>query len=107
MIAEVEVGQTEPLLTLLSRIAESAGQSIAIGLVPLPGTVRLPPPTRSKITSLGSSTQSGTWPEKIIYNTKNTGTYYVKVVSKSGAYSNQYCYTLLASQGQPSGKTCR
>ena len=48
---------------------------------------------------LGSSTQSGTWPEKIIYNTKNTGTYYVKVVSKSGAYSNQYCYTLLASTG--------
>ena len=35
-IAEVEVGQREPSLTLLSRIAESAGQSIAIRLVPLP-----------------------------------------------------------------------
>jgi transcriptional regulator with XRE-family HTH domain len=34
-IAEVEAGQREPSLTLLSRIAESAGQSIAIGLVPL------------------------------------------------------------------------
>jgi transcriptional regulator with XRE-family HTH domain len=35
-IAEVEVGQREPSLTLLSRIAESAGQSIAIRLAPLP-----------------------------------------------------------------------
>jgi transcriptional regulator with XRE-family HTH domain len=34
-IAEVEAGQREPSLTLLSRIAESAGQSIAIRLVPL------------------------------------------------------------------------
>ena len=34
-IAEVEVGQREPSLTLLSRIAESAGQSIAIRLAPL------------------------------------------------------------------------
>ncbi|MFZ0249841.1 MAG: helix-turn-helix transcriptional regulator, partial [Acidimicrobiales bacterium] len=34
-IAEIEVGQREPSLTLLSRIAESAGQSIAIRLAPL------------------------------------------------------------------------
>src|ERR1700683_2517308 len=34
-IAEVEAGQREPSLTLLSRIAESAGQSIAIQLAPL------------------------------------------------------------------------
>ena len=34
-IAEVEAGQREPSLTLLSRIAESAGQSIAIRLAPL------------------------------------------------------------------------
>jgi len=34
-IAEVESGQREPSLTLLSRIAESAGQSIAIQLAPL------------------------------------------------------------------------
>jgi transcriptional regulator with XRE-family HTH domain len=35
-IAEVEGGQREPSLTLLSRIAESAGQSIVIRLAPLP-----------------------------------------------------------------------
>ncbi len=35
-IAEVEGGQREPSLTLLSRIAESTGQSIAIRLAPLP-----------------------------------------------------------------------
>jgi transcriptional regulator with XRE-family HTH domain len=35
-IAEVEAGKREPSLTLLSRIAESAGQSIAVRLVPLP-----------------------------------------------------------------------
>ena len=35
-IAEIEAGQREPSLTLLSRIAESAGQSIAIRLAPLP-----------------------------------------------------------------------
>jgi transcriptional regulator with XRE-family HTH domain len=35
-IAEVEIGQREPSLTLLSRIAESAGRSIAINLAPLP-----------------------------------------------------------------------
>ena len=35
-IAEVEAGQREPSLTLLSRIAESAGRSIAIRLAPLP-----------------------------------------------------------------------
>jgi transcriptional regulator with XRE-family HTH domain len=34
-IAEVEAGQREPSLTLLSRIAESAGQSISIQLAPL------------------------------------------------------------------------
>ena len=34
-IAEVEAGQREPSLTLLSRIAESAGQSITIRLAPL------------------------------------------------------------------------
>ena len=34
-IAEVEAGQREPSLTLLSRIAESAGHSIAIRLAPL------------------------------------------------------------------------
>src|SRR5271155_5912634 len=34
-IAEVEAGQREPSLTLLSRIAESAGQSIAVRLAPL------------------------------------------------------------------------
>jgi transcriptional regulator with XRE-family HTH domain len=34
-VAEIEVGQREPSLTLLSRIAESAGQSIAIRLAPL------------------------------------------------------------------------
>jgi transcriptional regulator with XRE-family HTH domain len=35
-IAEVEAGQREPSLTLLSRIAESSGRSIAIRLAPLP-----------------------------------------------------------------------
>ena len=35
-IAEVELGKREPSLTLLSRIAESVGQSIAIQLAPLP-----------------------------------------------------------------------
>jgi len=34
-IAEVEAGKREPSLTLLSRIAESAGRSIAMGLAPL------------------------------------------------------------------------
>lgn len=34
-IAEVEAGRREPSLTLLSKIAESAGQSIAIELTPL------------------------------------------------------------------------
>jgi transcriptional regulator with XRE-family HTH domain len=34
-IAEVEAGRREPSLTLLSKIAESAGQSIAIELMPL------------------------------------------------------------------------
>lgn len=34
-IAEVETGRREPSLTLLSKIAESAGQSIAIELTPL------------------------------------------------------------------------
>lgn len=35
-IAEVEAGKREPSLTLLSRIAESTGQSVALRLVPLP-----------------------------------------------------------------------
>jgi DNA-binding XRE family transcriptional regulator len=34
-IAEVEVGRREPSLTLLSKIAEAAGQSISIELTPL------------------------------------------------------------------------
>ena len=34
-IAEIEAGRREPSLTLLSKIAESAGQSIAIELTPL------------------------------------------------------------------------
>jgi transcriptional regulator with XRE-family HTH domain len=34
-IAEIEIGRREPSLTLLSRIAEAAGQSIAIQLAPL------------------------------------------------------------------------
>lgn len=46
---------------------------------------------------LATSTKSGNQPEKIIYNTKSTGTYFVSVTLGTGGTQSSNCYTLLVS----------
>ena len=47
-------------------------------------------------TLLGSSTAGGTTSEAIIYNTATVGTYSVRVIGYSGAFSTTVCYKLRA-----------
>lgn len=47
-------------------------------------------------TLLGSSTAGSTTSEAIIYNTTTVGTYYVRVIGFSGAFSTTACYKLRA-----------
>ena len=45
--------------------------------------------------AIGSSTNGGTTPENIVYNTPTTGaTYYVRVIGYNGAFSTTQCYAL-------------
>ena len=46
---------------------------------------------------VGSSTNTGTSNEVVIYNSNaRKATYYIKVVGKNGAYNTSQCYNLLA-----------
>jgi hypothetical protein len=45
-------------------------------------------------TILGSSQNSGTTPDTIIYNSNKVGTYYIQVYGSPGAFNPNYCYTL-------------
>jgi len=46
---------------------------------------------------VGSSTNSGTSSEAVIYNSNTrNATYYIKVLGKNGAFNTSYCYSLLA-----------
>ena len=55
-------------------------------------------------TQLGSSTNSGTASENIIYNNAVAGIYYVKIIGYSGANSTTVCYNLDVATSAPS--TC-
>lgn len=57
-------------------------------------------------TQIGSSANSGTTAEQIIYNTATTGqTYYVRVRGYNGAFSASSCYSLLVSTSASNFKT--
>jgi hypothetical protein len=55
-------------------------------------------------TQIGSSSNSGTTDETIIYNSKKTGTYYIRVYG-SGTWDPVHCYTLRASISSASYKS--
>ena len=50
---------------------------------------------------IGSSTNSGTSNEVVIYNSNaRKATYYIKVIGKNGAFNTSQCYSLLAQTSQ-------
>lgn len=74
----------------------TAAKNIKITLTDLPAdyNVRL---YKADGTLIGSSLNTGTAPETIIYNYNKAGTYYVQVYGYSGAYDPINCYTLRAA----------
>jgi hypothetical protein len=55
---------------------------------------------------VGSSTNSGTSNEVVVYNSNaRKATYYIKVITKSGAFNSSQCYTLLAQAFDTGGRT--
>ncbi len=55
---------------------------------------------------IGSSTNSGTSNEVLIYNSNaRKATYYIKVIPKTGAFSTSLCYTLLAQTVSSGNRT--
>jgi len=55
---------------------------------------------------IGSSTNSSTLNEVVIYNSNaRNATYYIKVIGKNGAFNTSQCYTLLAQALSNGGRT--
>ena len=55
---------------------------------------------------VGSSINSGTLNEVVIYNSNaRKATYYIKVIAKNGAFNTSQCYTLLAQAPGNGGRT--